>query len=414
MKTSSPWLKVVLIVALTIVVTAVSCIICVICADSSLGYLLSRIILYVGSLLGVVALYSTKFRGRAMVGTSDNITNDLARELMAGGHIIERVKGRLNVRIDRSVGAAVVVKQKGQQRYLYYGLETMPRGAAWIIVLALIAPPITMIVVVYYLSKVIRFGRETLDGIALKASERPEGQEKSVKEMLIEGISEARRMSLEAYEAVRSNYQDMLILSLVFGLVSMILTVVLFLYFDSVNGVIVDGEVALCAGAVAFFGSVIMSFMLVRRRYRPKLNRLRAWSDTLSNAFESEGYPTGGEVTPDSHFELLAKASREIPEWLEIRRKSMLAREPSWSMVMVYAMYFGAVTASAGAIAASQEALGGLIIFCFGAFMIAIGVIVYTITARRMASEAKALEDSWRRRSEQMTAEMENLLGGKA
>ncbi|MGB2580933.1 MAG: hypothetical protein WBD03_00490 [Thermoplasmata archaeon] len=411
MKTSWPWLKVVLIVALTIVLTAIPCIIYL---DSDFGYLLTRTMLYVGSLLGVVALYLTKFRGRAMVGTPDSTTDKLARELMASGYIVERVKGRLNVRIDRSVGAVVVVKQRGGQRLLYYGLETMPRGAAWVIFLSICMPPIAMIVVVYYLSKVIRFGGEPLDRIALNASQRREGQEKSVKEMLIEGISEARRMSLEAYEAVRCNYQDMLILSLVLGLVSMIITVVLLLYLTNISSVIVDGEVALWAGAVAFVGSVILSFVFVRRRYRPKLNRLRVWKATLSNAFESEGYPTSEEVTPDSHFELLAKASREIPEWLEIRRKSMLAREPSWSMVVVYAIYFGAMAASSGAIAVSQGAIGGLILFCFGAFMTAIGVIVYTITARRMASEAKTLEDSWRRRSEQMTAEMENLLGGKA
>ncbi len=411
MKISQPWLKVVLIVALTIVLTAVACIICL---GSDAGIPLVRIMFYVGPLLGFVALYYSRFRGPVMVGTSDSIISGLARELMARGYLIEKVKGRLNVRIDRSVGVAVILRQKGQRHHLYYRLETMPRGAAWIIILFLFAPPIALFVVVYYVSKVIRFGGESLDGIALKTSQRLEGQEKSVKEMLIEGISEARRISIEAYEATKSNRDDMLVLSVASGLLSMIVTVFSLLHFDATYEVAVHGAVALFAGVVAFVTPVALSYVLVRRRYMPKLGRLKAWGDALSSAFESEGHPTGGEITPDSHFELLAEASGEVPGWLKIRRKSMLAREPGWTMVMLWLIYLGALATVTAAIYASQESLGGLIVLCVGIIMICLAVVVYTITARRMASEAKAFEDNWRRRSEQMKAEMENLLGGKA
>lgn len=412
MKLSRPWSKVVLIVALTIILSAVACVI-FLDSDTPAGHLLFRITFYVGPLVGLVVLYQSKFRGPAMVGTSDRITDDLARELMKGGHIVERAKGRLIVRVDKSVGVVVLSKQKGQHRYLYYGLETMPRGAAWVIFLFIIVPPIALFVITYYLSKVIRFGEDTLDGIALNASQKTEHQEKSIKEMLIEGISEARRLSVEAYEAAKSNYDDLIVLSLVSGLLLVMATVISLLYLDRISGFVATGEILLYASVAVFVATVILLYAFFRQRYRHRLGRLRDWSETLSRAFESEGRPPGGEITPDSHFELLAEASREIPGWLEIRRKSMLAREPGWTMVILLTGYSGAMFAIGGAATVIQGTLSGLILLSTGIILICIGAVVYNTTARRMASEAKALEDRWKRRSEQMTADMENLLGGE-
>lgn len=349
-----------------------------------------------------------------MVGASDVITGKLSQELMARGYVIERIKGHLVVRIDQSVGAVLIVRRQGQKCQLYYGLETMQRGASKVIILSLFAPPIALALTIYYLSKVIRFGRESLDVIAMNASQRPETQEKSVKEMLTEGVSEARRMCIEAYEAAKSNYEDVLVLTLILGLVSFTITIALLFRLSNVNGFVVDGGTALFVGATAFVVPVILSFVFVRRRYLPKLDRLRAWRATLSDAFESEGYPTSGEIASDSHFELLVRASKEIPEWLEIRRKSMLAREPSWSVAMMYTIYMGATIATLGAVGVVHGTIGGLALSFAGAIMIAIGVKIYTATARRMASEMKVLDDSWRRRSEQMTTEMEDLFGGEA
>ena len=329
MKTLSPWLKMWLMVAATFALAAAAY-----ATPRALEvewswhtYNFYDRLVYFIPVLGVIALYLVRFKGRVVDSTPAVATDVFAQELIAAKYIVERSKGRLTVRLNKSVGVIVSTKQTGRQSQLYYGLKPMPRGDAWLIILMLLIPALALLVAMYYASKVVRFGTASMDAIAHRASQRPEGSEKSINGMLTEGLSEARRINLEAYEAAKSNYQDMILLSLVFGMLAAALAVISIAYLDDAGVVSVDGEIILYVGILAFVATAIFSAFVVRRRLKSRLDDLKGWKDRLSHAMYWQTHPTSDEITPDSQFELLAEASKKIPEWLEIRRRSSARAE---------------------------------------------------------------------------------------
>jgi hypothetical protein len=417
MKALLPWLKIWLIVAATFALTAA-----LYATPRALEVewswdfenLLYERLLYYAPTIGIIALYLTKFKGRVIDSTPEPATEAVAQELIASRYIVERDKGRLNVRLNRSVGVVISARPIDRQCQLRYGLKTMPRGSAWLAILTLIVPAIAVFVAVYYLSKVVRFGVGSMDEITHRASNRPEGNGKSINEMITEGLSEARRISLEAYEASKSNYEDLILLSLLSGALAAAVVIFSTAYLGDAEEFNIDGDVVLYAGATAFLVPTVLSIFTVRRKLKPRLDDLRRWNGRLSYAAGCEACPPADGMAPDSQFELLAEASKEIPVWLEIRRKSRLAREPWGSTLMMYAILYGSILLPLGAaLGAIQGSVTGLMVFFAGFLMIATAVAIYRASARRRAAEAKALGDSWRRRSEEMTIMMENLLAGE-
>lgn len=415
MKTLSPWSKVWLLVvaifALTVAAYATPEVLEVEWSWHTYNFYYR--LAYFIPVIGVIALYLIRFKGRVMDTTPAGATEAVAQELIASKHIVERSKGRLTVRLSKSVGAVVSAKQIGQQSQLHYGLKPMPRGDAWLIILVLLIPALALLVAAFYLSKVVRFGKDSLDEITLRASLRPGDRQKSIGEMLTEGLSEARRISLEAYEASRSNYQDMMLLTLVVGMIAAAIAVVSIAFMDSAETINVDGDILPSVGIVAFAATTIASMFAVRWRLRPRLDDLGSWRSRLSYALEWEARPTADEMAASSQFELLVGASRKIPEWLEIRRKSMLAREPIASLLLMYLLLYGILLALGGGVWTVQGGAFGLVLFSIGALLIVFAVFIYRASLRRRSAEAKALGDSWRRQSEEMTLKMESLLGGR-
>ena len=362
--------------------------------------------------IGVIASYLIRFKSRVIDNTPSGATDAVAQELITAKHIVERSKGRLVVRLNKSVGVVVSAKQTGRQSQLYYGLKPMPRGDAWLIILVLLLTPIALLVAAYYLSKVVRFGKDALDEITFRASLRPEDHEKSIEEMLTEGLSEARRISLEAYEASKSNYQDMMLLTLVVGMLAAAVAVVSIAHLDGAEVIEVDRDILPAVGIIAFAVTTIVSMFAVRWRLRPRLDDLGDWRSRLSYALKWEARPIEDEMAASSQFELLVGASKKIPEWLEIRRRSMLAREPVASMLLMYLLLYGIVLATGGGVWMIQGGVFGLVLLSIGVLLVASAVVIYRVSLRRRSAEAKALGDSWRRRSEEMTLMMESLLGG--
>jgi hypothetical protein len=408
MKAIRPWLYVTLIIISMFAFTAI--------LYTALAVLtapdLWSIILYWGPMAGVVILYYTRFKSASLCNTADTAAEALSRELMGAKYLVERAGTDFIVRLDRSTGVAVAVKPKDQGCQASYCLKATPRGRARLGILTVIVPPMAFFLLVFYLSKAIRFGEGPLRKIAEGVKAQPVKRERGIRELLTEGLSEARRLALEAYEARRSDYEDMVILSFVMGLFALLVALLVSFYIGGWEGPDVNPLMAIVAGTVAFGFSTLLSVYLVRRKYSPQLDGLRSWNSALSAAFESEALPAIGDVTPHSSFELLAEASRELPTWVEIRRTSMMAREPLWSMLMVYSIYAGFFLLWGGSIAMLDGSAGGLIAAAIGTAAIVFGLLIYIVSAKRRAVEAKTLHERWRKRSDEMASHIEDLLGG--
>lgn len=129
MKALSPWSKVWLLVVAVFALTAA-----VYATPRTLevewswhDYSFYDRLAYFVPVIGVIALYLIRFKGRVMDSTPVGATEVVAQELVAAKHIVERGKGRLTVRLSKSVGVVVSAKQTGQQSQLYYGLKPMLR-----------------------------------------------------------------------------------------------------------------------------------------------------------------------------------------------------------------------------------------------------------------------------------------------
>jgi len=247
MKHMRPWLYISLVFAATIAFTAT------LSYASVVGILpecLSGLI-YWGPVPGIIALYYLRLKGDTMGVGPERAAESLARELMSTKYLVKRLEKGFSVRLGRSAGAVVRARPTSQGCQLYYGLDTTPRGTAWIAASALLIPPISLLVVLYYLVATVRFGTETLGDMTRRLAGDPMSRERGVKDMLTESLSEARRLSLDAYEALKSDYEDLLLISFVMGLFVLLAVLLAFVYMAESTDISMNGTLAFIAGVAA-------------------------------------------------------------------------------------------------------------------------------------------------------------------
>src|SRR3989304_5951934 len=99
---------------------------------------------------------------------------------------------------------------------------------------------------------------------------------------------------------------------------------------------VIDG-LAQSATASTTFG--VVAWFVVRQRLRPRLFEIRRWMGRLRDAWTREA--SGGTPADAGArgFELLMEASREVPGWLEARRRTSLSR--GWGGLTVLGLLAG-------------------------------------------------------------------------
>jgi hypothetical protein len=205
--------------------------------------------------------------------------------------------------------------------------------------------------------------------------------------MLIGGLSTALGMSRDAFNAQEKAYTDAK--SYLMMTVFTVWLAVLVGLFVALNGFnletgVWDLPIGGAIGAALVVG--VGLFMVLRRRFVPRLARYRTWSARLSAAFEQEMSPTDREPPTTSTFELLAEASTQVPDWLDAQRLAGLSGDPGTSFIILF-------LSSACASLLLNGIIGGL----RGAF---VAFATYLGTAAVLAAFAGWFYLRWKRRED--------------
>jgi hypothetical protein len=364
-------------------------------------------IVYFAPIAGIVIAYLMRFKAGSLSGSPEAITDAVFRGLIASGAIVENAGDRIRVRLSRRVGVRIQLSRTDQTWTVSYGIEMNQLGAFWIILLGLTVPFVSFVLMLFLLSKVVRFGKGELKEIVSRATMGPENRERDIKGLLVESLSEARRISLEAHEVLKSDYEDLLTLSIVAGILALFVPIMFGAW-----GYLDDPVSALIAFSASFSITTALSMLLVRRRFKSQLDQVRAWKDSLAFALNVEISPASEDISSGSSFEMLARATKEMPNWLEIRRKSMLAREPVWSMSVFIMTFFGFFITLGGVLRVGSDISHGLVAIILGAVLFAGGMVIYLLSERRRGEEARVLKGKWGQRSREIDTRMEQLFGG--
>jgi len=154
--------------------------------------------------------------------------------------------------------------------------------------------------------------------------------------MLVGSLSTALGMSRDAFEAQSKAYTDAKSYLVITGFT--VWLAVLVAVFVALNGFnlatgVWDLPIAAAFGAALVVG--VGLFLILRRRFVPRLARYRTWSDRLSRALEREMSTTDREAPETSTFELLAEASMQVPDWLGARRVAGLSGDPGSAFIVL-------------------------------------------------------------------------------
>jgi len=161
---------------------------------------------------------------------------------------------------------------------------------------------------------------------SLRMKESDTGK-RETKELLIDSLSEARRLAVEAYRAADSGYQDAILTAIV--LVGLVGWMALFAALSLCSLFEPDYRLVdslLVSFAVTWSGCAILIY-IVNRRARPKVLRLRKWVQDIDLAMRSERAESWDDGQGSSA-ELLFSAYDQLPDWFRTRRKDFWYRNP--------------------------------------------------------------------------------------
>lgn len=159
----------------------------------------------------------------------------------------------------------------------------------------------------------------------------PDVSDAQVRSMMIDNLSELYRISNEAYESARSNYRDIVLVGATIALaawISIFGISIGFLGWQAYPPLLVLAA-SLAPPLLAFAAF----FLRYRRTVRPGVERARGWAERLERTYGAE---VSNAVAMDgSSLQTVLEALPHLPEWLELRRKSMLFRHPGTTLVML-------------------------------------------------------------------------------
>jgi hypothetical protein len=233
--------------------------------------------------------------------------------------------------------------------------------------------------------------------------------EGDIRDRLIDSLSEGHRLAAEAYEATQSRYEDRLLV-LAFSAISlwMVLLVTLGVGLqDTILGR--DYAYLLIIPSAVTIAILVPSVWSSRRWFRPRIHDYREWADRLCNALEKETTHETMESPESSAFELIAKAYRQVPTWLEARRKGCFSREPgAWMLIFTLAII--ALWLVMLAIILYSLAIWSLVLLIGAASLIGLCYMLYLGLRKRANEEGSRTLKEWNCRLDVMHQKMVKYL----
>lgn len=365
-----------------------------------------------GFVLFVLA-FSLRFGLGNVVADPITVVNDLAHKLRVARYRVEVTNGELIAQVDSMSAIRIRARASGSGTELTCRMDGTPAGWTVTLILvfsgyfAILIPP----VVLFMLRSVRRFAREQVVP-SLVASQVPVQDSTSLRihKALVDSLSEGYRLSSEAYEAEKSNYEDNIILLVVLGFLVLVGPALAFLAINT--GARFEGFPVSFLMAVAVASSfTFFSIWRLRRRVKPRLNELKSWATRLEGALVQEVSSAKPKDEEPSVFELLADAWNNVPKWLEVRRKSGFYREPgTWLLILCFSglSFTGLVIASF--LMLVQSPLASVIVGVLSAGLLYVVHILYSGSRKRLDEEKARVYSDWNRRLGVMNSQMEKHL----
>jgi len=367
--------------------------------------------LIMGFVLFVLA-FSLRFSLGNVVADPKTVLSDLAHKLRAARCRVEETKDELITQVDTMSAIRIRARASGSGTELTYRMDGTPAGWTVTLILvfsgyfAILIPP----VVLFMLRRVRQFAREQVVP-SLVASQVPVQDSTSLRihKALVDSLSEGYRLSSEAYEAEKSNYEDNIIFLVVLGFLVLVGSALTFLAINT--GARFEGFPVSFLMAVAVASSFAFFFIWrLRRRVKPRLNELKSWATRLEGALVQEVSSAKPKDEEPSVFELLADAWNNVPKWLEVRRKSGFYREPgTWLLILCFAClsFAGLVFAFMMFV---QSPLASVIVGVLSAGGLYVVHILYSGSRKRLDEERDRVFSDWNRRLGVMNSQMEKHL----
>ena len=262
---------------------------------------------------------------------------DLVHRLRMNGLMTEERPKSLTVQLDRWTAIDMRYRNSQKGSKLRYRLDGTPSTLALVIFLffGVVSGILAIPICIYLMFEADRYARRFIVPLLSGGPYATEGPQEEIKGLLIDGLSESRRLAEEGYRAANSAYEDdILIAIIVIGMVGwLVLLAILSLLplFDAPNRVAAS---ALLAFPISTAACGITVF-LIMKRVRPKVLAMRQWVIRLDQGLSREltsRIPEGDE----SSIELLFSAYDEMPNWLSARRKNLGVRYPAYGILLIF------------------------------------------------------------------------------
>ena len=361
---------------------------------------------YFGVLIATALAFILKFRVRAVEGEPKSVLADLAHRLRVSQFSVVEKKSMLSVRMSNYQAIKVAAKRIPEGTLVEYRADAAPSGWTVIIILLLFmfTAPFALVIALYGLYRSATFASDTVLPrlVSLSASGSAE-KEPDTRAMLIDSLSEGRRLSSEAYAAARSNYEDAIIISVTIGII-LSLILALFVVFFSIT-------IAIVVGLVSGVLFSIISWRLLAKRSKPRLEELKSWGARFEVAFSRE---TASQNPPDgepSAFELVTESLKEAPYWLKILGKSGMYREPGYWILIVF-FCLSAFESGFGGIFCLLDGnyLGASVLLLISAVLLLSSWALYRRWKKIRDEEYRSTLGDMTARYDALKAEMENYL----
>jgi len=360
----------------------------------------------------LIVLFLPKFYLFWIRASANETLDYLAYKLRLDQYRVERTQNLLKVRIGKVSAVKIHVRGTKEGCEIYYQADATPSGWGTIFLLIMIVyfSVIAIPVILYIFFSERQMVKTKVASLLPKYEKLPQIAEKDeTGVMLLNSLGEGYRLSADAYEAQRTSYRDSQAV-IAFG--AFVFWVLLFLWLLPDPNVQDFGFRALIAFILSLIIAIAIAtlpLLLLRRKFHQRILDFKGWANRLRNAVKFE---STSRIPPSttSTFELLVEASKEVPVWLDVLRRSGFTKDPgSYMIIFIWAFWSFYIIMMAITLVLFEGILGLFLVFIGVA--LTVGLYLYNKNVKRKREEAtmRTLSE-WNLQFEELRSRMEQYL----
>ena len=367
------------------------------------------------AIIGIVIVFKFGHRLQVVEGDPGVGVEQLAHRLRISGYMVSKSKDMHTIRISTTSAIRVFAKSTPEGALIKYRAGATPRGLCVIVFLMLspYASFLGFVISLFMLYRAATFADVRIIPRMHQLSKATLHEERvDTRDMLIDSLSEGRRLSVEAYEAARSNYHDMILLLVTLGIVlSTVFAAVSYLSWPQDLDSSTRGAASILSGLAVGSAIPIIGWRVLGANARGKIDDLKRWTAELEKALQREISSMQVSDDESSSFELIAESCKVVPEWIRVRRKGRMYRDPvSWILIFMLSLaaFELAIT---GVLSFDINSALSTVFLGVSACLVLLVAFIYHRWRRRQAEDDRELKDSLKTRFRGLKEKMEAYLG---